>query len=210
MTLIGETSASAAADLIKDGTDQGFMADVIETSKTTPVIVDFEYGPHGLSLVGLEQMRRPSARVATALVVDLVTRGITDEVHAVEATRPEHVLELLHPQPKLTGTEITLVTGLGASPGAAVGAVALSSEEAVSMAESGAAVILAMAETTPGDLPGMMAAEGILTINGGSASHAAVVARGMGRPAICGASNLRIVDGALVSGDVTVPAGASV
>jgi len=184
----------------------GVLAE-LEGRLGTPVIVDFEYGPHGLSLVGLEQMLRPSARVATALVVDLVTRGITDEVHAVEATRPEHVLELLHPQPKLTGNEITLVTGLGASPGAAVGAVALSSEDAVSLAETGAPVILAMAETTPGDLPGMMAAQGILTINGGSASHAAVVARGMGRPAICGASNLRIVDGALVAGDVTVQAG---
>jgi pyruvate,orthophosphate dikinase len=145
-----------------------------------------------VTLVGLEQLRRPSARVSTSLAVDLVIRGIVDEAEAVSSTAPTHVLELLHPQPRLTGDEVVLVTGLGASPGAAVGRIALDSETAVEMAERGDEVLLVMSETTPGDLPGMMAAAGILTVNGGSASHAAVVARGMGRPAICGAGDLRI------------------
>ena len=184
----------------------GVLAE-LEGRLGTAVVVDFEYGPHGLALVGLEQVRRPIARVAAALAVDLAIRGITDEATAVASMTPEHVVELLHPQPRLTGNETVLVTGLGASPGAAVGRVALTSEEAVSLAEAGDDVILVMSETTPGDLPGMMAARGILTVNGGSASHAAVVARGMGRPAICGASALRIVDGSLVSGDVSVAAG---
>jgi len=156
------------------------------------VTVDFEFGPDGLALVGLEEQRRPSARVATSLAVDLVIRGINDEQRAVASTDPVHVVELLHPQPRLSGDEVALVSGLGASPGAAVGRIALDSETAVEMAERGDPVILVMSETTPGDLPGMMAAAGILTANGGSASHAAVVARGMGRPAICGASGLRM------------------
>lgn len=169
----------------------GVLAE-LEGRLRSSVIVDFEFGPEGLALVGLEQMRRPNARVATSLVVDLVTRGITNETDAVQAAEPAHVLELLHPQPKLTGAEIPFVSGLAASPGAAVGRIAITSESAVDLAEAGESVLLVMSETTPGDLPGMMAATGILTVNGGSASHAAVVARGMGRPAICGAGGLRI------------------
>ena len=178
---------------LPDGVEMltGVLAE-LEGRLGSAVIVDFEYGPDGLALVGLEQMRRPNARVATSLAVDLAIRGITDEAEAVRRTAPTHVLELLHPQPKLTGAEVPLVSGLGASPGAAVGRIALTSETAVEMTEAGESVLLVMSETTPGDLPGMMAATGILTVNGGSASHAAVVARGMGRPAICGAGGLRI------------------
>ena len=80
------------------------------------MIVDFEYGPDGLALVGLEQMRRPNARVATSLAVDLAIRGITDEKEAVRRTAPTHVLELLHPQPKLTGAEVPLVVGTRCVP----------------------------------------------------------------------------------------------
>ncbi len=169
----------------------GVLAE-LEGRLRSAITVDFEYGPDGLALVGLEELRRPNARVATSLAVDLAIRGIIAEAEAVGVTDPVHVVELLHPQPKLTGEEIPLVTGLGASPGAAVGHIALDSETAVEMTEAGQPVILVMSETTPGDLPGMMAATGILTANGGSASHAAVVARGMGRPAICGASALRL------------------
>ncbi len=159
----------------------GVLAE-LEGQLLSSVIVDFEYGPEGLALVGLEQNRRPSARVATSLAVDLAVRGIIEEEEAVRITAPTHVVELLHPQPKLTGAEIPLVSGLGASPGAAVGRIALDSETAVEMTEAGDAVLLVMSETSPGDLPGMMAAHGILTVSGGSASHAAVVARGHGPP----------------------------
>ncbi len=195
---------------LPDGVEMltGVLAE-LEGRLRSAVIVDFEYGPEGLALVGLEEMRRPSAVVATSLAVDLAIRGITDEREAVRTTVPEQVLELLHPQPRLTGNEIPFVTGLGASLGAAVGRIALTSEDAVEMTDAGESVLLVMSETTPGDLPGMMAATGILTINGGSASHAAVVARGMGRPAICGASDLRIdkVAGTISAGQLTLPAG---
>ena len=186
----------------------GVLAE-LEGRLGTAVIVDFEYGPDGLALVGLEQIRRPNAKVATSLAVDLVIRGISTEVEAVRGTEPVHIVELLHPQPKLSGNEVVLTTGLNASPGAAVGRMALDSETAVEMSEHGDSVILVMSETTPGDLPGMMAAAGILTVNGGSASHAAVVARGMGRPAICGAGSLRIDRTArtITCGDVTIAEG---
>ncbi len=189
----------------------GVLAE-LEGRLRSAVIVDFEYGPEGLALVGLEQIRRPSARVATSLAVDLAIRGIIEEDEAVDQTDASHVLELLHPQPKLTGQEVVLVTGLGASPGAAVGQIALDSETAVEMSEAGLPVLLVMSETTPGDLPGMMAADGILTVNGGSASHAAVVARGMGRPAVCGAGGLRIDREArtITSGEHTLSEGAVV
>lgn len=169
----------------------GVLAE-LEARLQAVVSVDFEFGPQGLVLVGVEELSRPPARATTSLAVDLATRGITDEATAVKAVRPSDVVDLMHPRPKLTGQEVVLVTGLPASPGAAVGRIALSSEDAVDLSDSGEAVILLAAETTPADLPGMMAARAIVTINGGSASHAAVVARGMGRPAVCGAGDLRI------------------
>lgn len=186
----------------------GVLAE-LEGRLRTVVTVDFEYGPEGLALVGLEQVRRPPARVATSLAVDLAIRGITDERQAIMSTGAAHVLELLHPQPRLTGNEVPFVSGLGASPGAAVGRIAIDSESAVELAESGESVILVMNETSPGDLPGMMAAAGILTANGGSASHAAVVARGMGRPAICGAGGMRIdrTAGTVTAGEIVLRVG---
>ena len=122
--------------------------------------------PETTGMISTEQfaMAKPNLRI-----VNCSRGGIIDEAEAVGVTDPVHVVELLHPQPKLTGDEIPLVTGLGASPGAAVVHIALDSETAVEMTEAGQSVILVMSETTPGDLPGMMAATGILTANGGSA-----------------------------------------
>jgi pyruvate,orthophosphate dikinase len=195
---------------LPDGVEMltGVLAE-LEGRLRSVVTVDFEYGPEGLTLVGLEQVRRPPARVATSLAVDLAIRGITDERQAIVSTDAAHVLELLHPQPRLTGNEVPFVSGLGVSPGAAVGRIALDSETAVELAEAGEQALLVMGETTPGDLPGMMAAAGILTVNGGSASHAAVVARGMGRPAVCGAADLRIdrANGTISAGEHVLRAG---
>src|SRR5271155_1076158 len=93
---------------------------------------------------------------------------------------------------QLTGSEAEFARGLPASAGAAVGRMALSSERAVEWSENGDPVILVAEETSPGDLPGMLAAKAIVTVRGGLAAHAAVVARGLGRPAICGATAVRI------------------
>ncbi len=100
-----------------------------------------------------------------------------------------------------------LTTGLGASPGAAVGRAYLSMEAALDALDRDEAVILVVEETTPADEPVMRVAEGILTARGGLASHAAVVARGFGIPAVCGATDLRFVPGAIVVGDTTVAEG---
>jgi len=100
------------------------------------------------------------------------------------------------------GERSVLTRGLGASPGAAVGRVALSADDAAAAAERGEQVILVRSETSPEDVHGMLAAEGILTARGGLVSHAAVVARGWGKPAVVGADALRFADGQVVVGDV--------
>src|SRR5262249_22949120 len=97
-----------------------------------------------------------------------------------------------HPQLQLTGRETEFGRGLPASVGAAVGRVALSSDRAVELTESGEPVVLVAEETSPGDLPGMLAARAIVTSRRRLAAHAAVGGRGLGRPAVCGATGLRI------------------
>ena len=110
----------------------------------------------------------------------------------MRSIRASDLESLLHPQLQLTGGEIEFGRGLPAAVGAAVGRVALSSDRAVELTESGEPVVLVAEETSPGDLPGMLAAKAIVTSRGGLAAHAAVVARGLGRPAVCGATSLRI------------------
>ena len=106
---------------------------------------------------------------------------------------PAQLDQLLHPvfDPKTLKDLVKLTTGISASPGAAVGRVAFTAEDAVEMAPGGP-VLLVRKETTPDDIHGMDVARGILTAIGGKSSHAAVVARGMGRPCVVGASGIRI------------------
>ena len=111
---------------------------------------------------------------------------------AVGSIRTSDIESLLHPQLQLTGRETEFAHGLPASAGAAVGRIALSSQRAVEWSENGDPVILVAEETSPGDLAGMLAAKAIVTVRGGLAAHAAVVARGLGRPAVCGATAVRI------------------
>ena len=131
----------------------GVLAE-LEGRLRSAVIVDFEYGPEGLALIGLEQLRRPNARVATSMAVDLVIRGIVDEVEAVRTTAPPHVLELLLPQPKLDATR----GAAGDRPGSLARRRGRPhrprpARTAVEMAEAGHDVDLVMSETTPGHLP---------------------------------------------------------
>ncbi len=181
----------------------------LEAQLRQVVTVDFEFQGEKIVLMGVEAMLRAPARALTSLAVDLAMRGITDEATAVAAVRPGHVLDLMFPRPRLNGSELLLVSGLPASPGASVGRIALTSDDAIDLADEGHTVVLMASETTPADLPGMVAAAAIVTSTGGSASHAAVVARGLGRPAVCGASALRvdIVNGTVTSGEITLSAG---
>ena len=122
---------------------------------------------------------------------------------AVERVTGEHLEQVLHPQFAAHGHDV-LVTGLGASPGAAVGRVYLTADDAQAAAERGEAVVLVRSETSPEDVHGMLAAQGILTARGGLVSHAAVVARGWGKPAVVGAEALRIGAHSFTVGDVEV------
>lgn len=132
---------------------------------------------------------------AVRIAVDLVREGLIDEAAAVrDLVEPRHLDQLLHPRFEDTGVYADKVigTGLPASPGAAVGQVVFSADDAEIAVENGKRVILVRIETSPEDVGGMHAAEGILTSRGGMTSHAAVVARGWGKPCVAGCSDVVI------------------
>ena len=133
-----------------------------------------------------------TAKAALKIAVDMVAEGLIDEDEAVRRIDPLSLDQLLHPMLDPNAPRDVIASGLPASPGAAVGAVVFTAEAAEQAKAEGHAVILVRMETSPEDIHGMHAAEGILTSRGGMTSHAAVVARGMGRPCVSGAGNIRI------------------
>ncbi len=133
-----------------------------------------------------------TAAAALKIAVNLVEEGVIDEAEAILRIEPSSLDQLLHPMLDPSAKLNVLARGLPASPGAASGKIVFSAEEAESCASRGEAVILTRVETSPEDIHGMHAARGILTARGGMTSHAAVVARGMGRPCVAGAGDLRI------------------
>ncbi|QIM21374.1 pyruvate, phosphate dikinase [Phycicoccus sp. HDW14] len=133
-----------------------------------------------------------TAAAAFRIAVDLVDEGVISEEEALLRVTGGQLAQLMFPHFDPTGARSLLATGMSASPGAAVGAAVFDSDTAVRMAAEGTPVILVRRETTPDDLHGMVAAAGILTSRGGKTSHAAVVARGMGRTCVCGAETLEV------------------
>ena len=133
-----------------------------------------------------------STRAAMKIAVDMVDEGVITEDEAVLRIEPSSLDQLLHPTIDPRVTRQVIGTGLPASPGAATGAIVFTAEEAVEAESEGRKVILLRVETSPEDIHGMHAAEGILTTRGGMTSHAAVVARGMGIPCVVGAGTMRI------------------
>src|SRR5262245_9498046 len=133
-----------------------------------------------------------TAAAALRMAVEMVEEGLIDKTEAVLRVQPAQLDQLLHPQFDPKAKFDVLAKGLNASPGAAVGKVYFTADEAEERHEAGERVILVRPETSPDDLHGMIAAQGILTSRGGLVSHAAVVARGMGKPAICGAEAVKI------------------
>jgi pyruvate,orthophosphate dikinase len=143
-----------------------------------------------------------SARAAVRLAVAFAQAGIISPSEAVERVSAEQLEAAL--APVFAGEpppDEVIARGLAASPGAAVGVVALSCESAQARHERGEAVILVRPTTSPADLPGVLAAGGLVTARGGRASHAAVVARGLNRPAVCGTGALSLADGETISVD---------
>ena len=133
-----------------------------------------------------------TAAAALKIAIDMEKEGLITKEEAVLRVAPEQLDQLLHPQFDKNAKYDIVARGLNASPGAAVGAAVFSADEAVAAAEQGKKTVLVRWETTPDDLAGMIAAEGILTSHGGKTSHAAVIARGMGAPCVCGVEALKI------------------
>ncbi len=133
-----------------------------------------------------------TAGAAFRIATQLVDEGLITMDEALLRVTGAQLAQLMFPRFTADSEHELLATGTNASPGAAVGRVVFTSEDAVAWAERGERVILVRRETNPDDLAGMVAAAGILTSRGGKTSHAAVVARGMGKTAVCGAESLRI------------------
>jgi pyruvate,orthophosphate dikinase len=133
-----------------------------------------------------------TAQAALKLAVDMCREGLIKEQEAVLRLDPSQLDQLLHPTIAKDAVRDVFVKGLPASPGAAVGQIVFDPAEAVQIAGTGKPVILVRIETSPEDIQGMHAAKAIVTARGGMTSHAAVVARGMGRPCVCGAGSLQI------------------
>lgn len=135
-----------------------------------------------------------TARAAVKVAVDMVEEGLITKEQAIKRIDANQLNALLHPFIDPKAPKIVLAKGLPASPGAAVGKIVFSADEAYRLAEDGEAVILVRKETSPEDIHGMHAAQGILTSTGGMTSHAAVVARGMGKPCIAGCKEAHVDD----------------
>jgi pyruvate,orthophosphate dikinase len=150
-----------------------------------------------------------TAEAALKAAVDMEREGLIDRTVAITRVEPEALNQLLHPMLDPDAPREQIAVGLGASPGAATGEIAFTAEEAEKLAAEARAVILVRTETSPEDIHGMHAARGILTARGGMTSHAAVVARGMGRPCVSGAGMLKIdaVRGEMTAGNVTLSRG---
>ncbi|MBI1394193.1 MAG: pyruvate, phosphate dikinase [Alphaproteobacteria bacterium] len=133
-----------------------------------------------------------TAAASMKIAVDMCREGLISEEEAVGRVDPHSLDQLLHPTLDPDAPRDLFLSGLPASPGAASGEIVFSSDEAERLSQEGRNVILVRVETSPEDIHGMHAARAIVTARGGMTSHAAVVARGMGRPCVCGAGDLRI------------------
>ncbi|MBS3740017.1 pyruvate, phosphate dikinase [Candidatus Bipolaricaulota bacterium] len=133
-----------------------------------------------------------TAKAAVKIAVDMAQEGLIDKETAIGRIDPETLDQLLHPSFSEEAEKEVLANGINASPGAAVGKVVFTAGEAVEKRDNGEKVILVRTETSPEDIDGLEAAEGVLTSRGGMTSHAAVVARGMGKPAVAGCGALEI------------------
>ncbi|MCA3368200.1 MAG: pyruvate, phosphate dikinase [Roseomonas sp.] len=153
-----------------------------------------------------------TAAASLKIAVDMACEGLIDHTEAVRRVNPAALDQLLHPTLDPKAPRKLLAKGLPASPGAACGIVVFSADEAEARAQKGESVILVRIETSPEDIHGMHAARGVLTTRGGMTSHAAVVARGMGRPCVagCGGVTVDYNNQYLSAGGVRIEAGQTI
>ena len=154
---------------------------------------DFEFTvENGMLFILQTRNGKRTARAAVKIAVDMVGEGLINKPEAVSRLNPDEFGQLLHRAIDPKATVKPIARGLGASPGAASGYVVFRIEEAARLKDEGKNVILVREETRPEDIKGLIASEGVLTAKGGMTSHAAVVARGMGKPAVVGCSGITI------------------
>ena len=133
-----------------------------------------------------------TAKAAVTIAVDMVNEGLITKEEAIMRVDPEQINQLLHRQIDTSVELDAVASGLPASPGAASGKVVFDADLAEKLGEAGEKVILVRNETTPDDIHGIVYSQGVLTARGGMTSHAAVVARGMGKPCVCGCESIKI------------------
>ncbi len=185
----GETSMEVAmpqayAELVA-------VREKLEKHYTDMQDIEFTVQQNKLYMLQTSNGKRTAA-ASLKIAVDMAEEGLIDRTEAVRRVNPGALDQLLHPTLDPKAPRKLLSKGLPASPGAASGVVVFNSDEAELRAAKGEAVILVRIETSPEDIHGMHAARGILTTRGGMTSHAAVVARGMGRPCVAGAGGVQV------------------
>ncbi|MCC8056871.1 pyruvate, phosphate dikinase [Cloacibacillus sp.] len=181
------------------------IAKLLETHYRDAQDIEFTVERGKLYILQTRNGKR-TASAAVRIAMDMLHEGLIDAATAVSRVAPEQVEQLLHPQIDPKAKRNVIVKGLPASPGAAVGRVVFDADEAAERGGKGEAVILVRPETTPDDIHGLFAAQGVLTSHGGMTSHAAVVARGLGKPCVSGAESVKIdlAGGTFTVGGVTV------
>ena len=175
------------------------IADTLESHYRDMQDMEFTVEDRKLFMLQTRNGKRTAA-AAVKIAVDLVKEGLIDKDTAVMRIEPDQINQLLHPvfDAEELKKAVPVTKGLPASPGAAAGQIVFSADDAAKYAEEGKKVILVREETSPEDLAGMVAAEGILTARGGMTSHAAVVARGMGKCCVAGCKDIVVDEDAKV------------
>ena len=196
LTITGKATSNDDAPAMEEVMPEAFAAlatirDRLEAHYRDMQDVEFTIQQGKLWMLQTRSGKR-TAQAAIRIAVDMVREGLIDEAEAVARLDPSAIDQLLHPRLDPDAERRVLTRGLPASPGAASGVVVFSADEAEARAKRDEDVILVRIETSPEDIHGMHAARGILTARGGMTSHAAVVARGMGRACVAGAGELRI------------------
>ncbi|MCB9413110.1 MAG: pyruvate, phosphate dikinase [Actinobacteria bacterium] len=184
LSALGETDQAAHDELLA-------IMDQLEHHYKDLCDIEFTVERRKLWMLQTRVGKRTAA-AAFRIAVQLVDEGIIDMDEAVRRVNGAQLANLMFPRFGSTEGAELIATGMGASPGAAVGAVVFDSPTCVERTANGEAIILVRRETNPDDLAGMVAAAGVLTSRGGKTSHAAVVARGMGKTAVCGAESLGV------------------
>ncbi|WP_246110734.1 pyruvate, phosphate dikinase [Thermosediminibacter litoriperuensis] len=184
------------------------VSDLLEKHYKDMQDIEFTVEKGKLYLLQTRNGKRTAA-AAVKIAVDMVKEGLISKEEAVLRVSPEHVVSLLHRRIDSEARMEVIAKGLPASPGAAWGHVVFDPDEAETLGQQGRKVILVRTETTPDDIHGIVMAQGVLTSRGGMTSHAAVVARGMGKPCVCGCDTISIdyEKGEFKTGDLVVKKG---